>query len=64
MPMGTPDSPPVYEKPTEKAYLLIKLVDRNEEIRIPLRPEGNADDEDAKPGIVTRIIRRLSGRPI
>lgn len=60
MPMGPPDSLPVYEMPTEKAYLLIEVVD----VCLPRPQPGIPDDEYKKPGIVARIIRRFSGRPM
>lgn len=64
MPMGTPDSPLVYEKPTEKAYLLIELVDRDEPIGFVLPEEGKTVEDGMKPGILSRFIHRFSGRPI
>lgn len=64
MPMGPPDSPPVYEMPTEKAYLLIELLDRNEDTRLPFKRPGETDEEYQKRGIVARIKRRFSGHPI
>jgi hypothetical protein len=62
--MGTPDSPLVYEKPTEKAYLLIELVDLDGPIRFALPEEGETVGKRTKPGILSRFIRRFSGRPI
>jgi hypothetical protein len=48
--------------PTEKAYLLIELLDRNEDIRLPFKREGEAGEEHPKRGIAVRIMRRFSGR--
>lgn len=64
MSMGTSDSPPVYEMPTEKAYLIIKLVPPNESAHLLLQEEEKAGEEDTDAGIVAQIIGRLFRRPI
>jgi methylase of polypeptide subunit release factors len=65
MTIGNP--PPVYEMPTEKAFLHIEVVSKHETdetISTAHEDKDEAIHEEKKPGFFTRITRRLSGYPI
>ncbi len=65
MTIGNP--PPVYEMPTEKAFLHIEVVSKHEaDETISTAPEDKdeAIHEERKPGFFARITRWSSGHPI
>ncbi len=65
MTIGNP--PPVYEMPTEKAFLRIEVVGQDEvgeTVSTGPKDMDEAIHEEKKPGIFARITRWSSGRPI